>query len=69
MEITPVKESWEIATHQFQNTWTALTQEDILSVRGHRQLLVSKIQEKYGLNKVQAENALKDWEIQHRSFL
>ena len=69
MNILPAKDGWGLVIHQFQQSWSALTEEDLLSVHGRRQLSVGKIQEKYGLSKVQAENALKDWEIQHRNFL
>lgn len=69
MKTVQIKDSWQQVRVQFQESWTALTDDDIQASLGRRQWLVSKIQEKYGLSKEQAENALKDWEIQHRSFL
>jgi uncharacterized protein YjbJ (UPF0337 family) len=69
MKTEQIKDSWQQVRVQFQESWTALTDDDIQASLGRRQWLVSKIQEKYGLSKEQAENALKDWEIQHRSFL
>ena len=69
MKTVQIKDRWQQVRVQFQESWTALTDDDIQASLGRRQWLVSKIQEKYGLSKEQAENALKDWEIQHRSFL
>jgi uncharacterized protein YjbJ (UPF0337 family) len=62
-------DKWQHVKAQFQMSWSALSDEDLQSTNGTRQMLVLKIQEKYGLTKEQAENALKNWEIQHRSFL
>lgn len=62
-------DKWQHVKAQFQLSWSALTDEDLQVSNGRRQMLVLKIQEKYDLTKEQAENALKNWEIQHRSFL
>lgn len=64
-----VEAAWLAVKGQFQSSWQQLSQEDIQDAFGKRTLLVTKIEEKYGLSKTQAENALKNWEIQHRSFL
>jgi uncharacterized protein YjbJ (UPF0337 family) len=66
---THVEAAWLAVKGQFQSSWQQLSQEDIQAAFGKRSLLVTKIEEKYGLSKAQAENALKNWEIQHRSFL
>lgn len=52
-----------------QACWTKLTDDDFSDDGLKRQHIVLKLQEKYGLQKEQAENALKDWEIKHRKFL
>lgn len=54
---------------QIQAAWDKLTDEDLDGQALKRQHIVIQIQAKYGLAKEQAENALKDWEIKHRSFL
>lgn len=69
MKNIQISGNWVAAKVQFQQSWSALSDEDLERAEGSRQLIVCMIQEKYGLSKVQAENALKDWEIQHRSFL
>lgn len=66
---TNVETAWLVVKEQFQSSWQQLSHEDIQATLGKRSLIVTKIEEKYGLTKAQAENALKNWEIQHRSFL
>lgn len=62
-------EKWQHVKAQFHLSWSALSDEDLQVTNGRRQMLVLKIQEKYSFTKEQAENALKNWEIQHRYFL
>lgn len=69
MDILQPNDKWQHVKAQFQLNWNALTDEDMQIANGRRQMLVVMIQQRYDLTKEQAENALKTWEIQHRSFL
>ena len=57
-----VKGNWK----QFRGTvkvkWGKLTDDEVDQIAGRRDILLGKIQEKYGIAKEEAEKQVKDWE-------
>ncbi len=45
--------------------WGKLTDDALTEVNGHREQLVGKIQEAYGIGKDEAEKQVKEWEKLH----
>jgi len=50
-----IKGKWKQLTGQARKTWGKLTDDDLTVVDGHREYLVGKLQERYGLAKDRAE--------------
>ena len=55
----------EIGGNWKQFKGKALTDDDMTVIEGKRDQLVGKIQERYGYEKDQAENEVKDWETRN----
>jgi len=45
--------------------WNKLTDDEVDQIAGRREILLGKIQEKYGIAKEEAEKQIKDWEKTH----
>jgi len=43
--------------------WGKLTDEDLTVIAGKRDILIGKIQERYGITKEQAESQISSWRI------
>lgn len=52
---------WKQLQGKIQAEWGRLTSDDLAAVEGHRERLVGKIQERYELEKAEAERKLDDW--------
>lgn len=48
--------------NKIKQQWGNLTEEDLAEINGRRDLLLNKIQQRYGLNKEAAERELREWE-------
>ena len=53
--------NWKQFKGKAKEQWGKLTDDDMTVIEGKRDQLVGKIQERYGYEKDQAENEVKDW--------
>ncbi len=51
----------EAAPRQVEE-WAKLTDDDLTCIDGHRDQLLGRLQERYGIARDQAEKQLKEWE-------
>ena len=70
-----VKTMWEKMKGSWQQTKGAvkeqcgkLTDDDLMQVEGRRDVLVGKIQTRYGISHEQAEAQVSGWEVKHKSM-
>lgn len=57
-----IKGNWKQFKGHARKKWGDLTDDDFDRIAGHRDILVGKIQEKYGISREQAEREVKDFE-------
>lgn len=62
MDWRNAEERWKQVRDQVQDRWNKLTSDELDEIGGSYDRLVSKLQEKYGLTKQQAETELNDFE-------
>lgn len=60
-----IQGQWKQFTGNVQTQWGKLTNDDIDVIEGDRQRLAGKIQERYGVEKEEAENQIDDWLNRH----
>lgn len=53
---------WPQLTSRIRENWDRLTDEDVLRASGHRDYLVSKLQERYGMDRERAARRVCDFE-------
>lgn len=56
-----VSGQWKQYKGKAKEKWGKLTDDEIDVVQGHRDQLVGKIQQKYGIGKEEAERQVDDW--------
>jgi uncharacterized protein YjbJ (UPF0337 family) len=54
--------NWTQTKGRFRQQWSKLTNDDLDGVKGHRDYLLGKLQERYGITKEEAERQLKNFE-------
>jgi uncharacterized protein YjbJ (UPF0337 family) len=57
-----IKGKWTQLTGTLKQKWAKLTDDDLGQVDGHREYLVGKLQERYGLAKDKADEQVRDFE-------
>jgi uncharacterized protein YjbJ (UPF0337 family) len=57
-----VEGNWKQFKGKVRETWGELTDDEIEQIAGKRDILLGKIQEKYGLAKDEAEMRIKEFE-------
>jgi len=57
-----VKGNWKQFSGTVKVKWGKLTDDEIDQIAGRRDILLGKIQERYGIAKEEAEKQVKDWE-------
>ena len=60
-----VKGNWKQFSGTVKVKWGELTDDEVDQIAGRRDILLGKIQEKYGIAKEEAEKQVKDWEKTH----
>ena len=60
-----VEGNWKQLRGSLRERWGKLTDDDLDVIAGHRDQLVGKIQERYGIAKDRAEEQLREWEREH----
>jgi uncharacterized protein YjbJ (UPF0337 family) len=54
---------WNQVKGSVKEKWGKLTDDDLQVIDGKRDLLVGKIQERYGITKEQAEEQISQWNV------
>jgi len=57
-----IKGKWLQLTGKLKEKWSKLTDDDLSQLDGHRDYLVGKLQERYGIQKDEAERQVNEWE-------
>jgi uncharacterized protein YjbJ (UPF0337 family) len=55
------KNRWQELTGAVRDRWSALTEDDVLSVRGNSERLIAVLQTRYGLARDEAIKELTAW--------
>ena len=58
--------NWKQAMGKMKEQWGKLTDDDLTTVEGKRDILVGRIQERYGIAKDEAERRVSDFERSYR---
>lgn len=62
------KGSWQQTKGAVKEQWGKLTDDDLMQVQGRREVLVGKIQTRYGISHDQAEAQVAGWEVKHKNM-
>lgn len=57
--------NWKQLKGAVRETWDKLSDIDLDAIKGKEEKLVGRIQEKYGLAKLEAEKAVADFKLKH----
>ena len=63
-----MKGSWQQTKGAVKEQWGKLTDDDLMAVEGRRDILVGKIQTRYGISHEQAEAQVSGWEVKHKAM-
>ncbi|MCC5956196.1 MAG: CsbD family protein [Natronohydrobacter sp.] len=61
MNTDELKGKWTQMTGSIKAKWGKLTDDDLKQAEGNRDILIGKIQEKYGVAKEEAEKQVNEW--------
>ena len=56
-----IEGQWKQFKGRAKQAWSKLTDDDLANLKGKRDELVGKIQERYGMKKEEAERQIDDW--------
>lgn len=56
-----VEGQWKQMKGKVKTKWGKLTDDDLTTIAGHKDQLVGRIQERYGIQKDEAERQVQDW--------
>ncbi len=56
------KGNWKQAKGKVKEHWGRLTDDDLDVIEGQREQLVGRIQERYGIEKAEAERQVREWQ-------
>ena len=56
-----LKGKWRQLKGEVRKRWGELTEDDVEEIRGEREKLIGKIQERYGYTRARAENEVNDY--------
>jgi uncharacterized protein YjbJ (UPF0337 family) len=62
MSWSHVKAHWKQYQLNAKQRWDRLTDDDIACVKGHREILIGRLQERYGYPRERAQQEVRDWE-------
>jgi uncharacterized protein YjbJ (UPF0337 family) len=61
MDWRQIEHHWIAFKSELPKNWTRLTDEDITRINGRREELASRLQERYGFCKIEAEREIRAW--------
>ncbi|MGQ7846431.1 hypothetical protein ACUNV4_18265 [Granulosicoccus sp. 3-233] len=56
-----LQNNWQDSIASIKDRWADLSEEELMSVNGDREALVTLVQDKYGLDRATAESEVNDW--------
>ncbi len=56
-----LKGSWNKLKGNVKMQWGKLTDDDVMQIDGNKDILIGKLQQRYGYSKMEAERAYNDW--------
>lgn len=56
-----IKGKWNQAQGSMRQKWGDLTDDDVAQIHGDKDILVGKLQERYGIGKEEAERQANEW--------
>ncbi|WP_322520720.1 CsbD family protein [Guyparkeria halophila] len=62
MDAEQIKANWNKVKGDIKKQWGKLTDDDLAEAEGHRDYLIGKIQERYGIAKDEARRQLDEFE-------
>ena len=57
-----IKGNWSQLSGRLKEKWGKLTDDDVTQSEGHREYLIGRLQERYGIAKEKAEVQIKEFE-------
>jgi uncharacterized protein YjbJ (UPF0337 family) len=57
-----IEGNWKQFKGRARQQWGKLTDDELEQIKGHRDELVGRIQERYGIERDEAERQVRDWE-------
>ena len=63
-----IEGNWKQVKGKVKEQWGKLTDDDLMEVKGRREVLVGKIQTRYGISHDQAEAQVAGWEVKHKDM-
>ena len=57
-----IKGNWKQLKGQAKQQWGKLTDDDLTRAEGDRDILIGRVQERYGIAREEAERGVSDWE-------
>jgi uncharacterized protein YjbJ (UPF0337 family) len=58
------KGQWMQLKGQLRRQWGKLTDDEVDQIRGNAEILIGKLQERYGYSREQAERELERWDVE-----
>jgi uncharacterized protein YjbJ (UPF0337 family) len=62
-----LKGQWTQLKGQLRKQWGKLTDDEVDQIQGNAEILVGKLQERYGYSREQAERELDRWEVERKA--
>jgi uncharacterized protein YjbJ (UPF0337 family) len=64
-----IKGNWKQLKGRVKQQWGDLTDDDLTRIEGDRDLLVGRLQERYGIAREEAERQVRAWESEFEKAL
>jgi uncharacterized protein YjbJ (UPF0337 family) len=62
-----LKGQWMQLKGQLRKQWGKLTDDEIDQIQGDSEILIGKLQERYGYSREQAEREIERWEVERKA--
>ena len=63
MQWEPIEESWDVFKPRAKEKWNKLSDDDLNTIGGNRDMLKTKLQEVYGLSEKEADAGLVEFSL------
>jgi uncharacterized protein YjbJ (UPF0337 family) len=62
-----LKGQWTQLKGQLRKQWGKLTDDEVDQIQGNAEILMGKLQERYGYSREQAEQEIERWEVERKA--